>query len=86
VTNGSYRNHCPLCLWSKHLDVNPGDRASECMGMMRPDRMDHRSGKGLVIIHHCIRCGVVRANRLAQDTVQADDIGAIGNLMSQGLM
>jgi hypothetical protein len=49
--------------------------------MMRPDRIDHRSGKGLVIIHRCTRCGVARANRLAQDTAQEDDIGAIGDLM-----
>ena len=80
VTNGSYRNHCPFCLWSKHVDVKPGDRASECMGMMRPDQMDHRSGKGLVIIHRCIRCGFVRANRLAQDTDQEDDIAALSEL------
>jgi hypothetical protein len=52
--------------------------------MMRPDRMDHRSRKGLVIIHRCVRCGVIRANRVAQDTVQADDIDAIGYLMCQG--
>jgi hypothetical protein len=45
--------------------------------------MDHRSGKGLVIIHRCIRCAVVRANRLAQDTAQADDIGAIAELLGR---
>jgi hypothetical protein len=50
---------------------------------MRPERMDHRSGKGLVILHRCIRCAVVRANRLARDTVQEDDIGAIAGLLSQ---
>jgi len=55
------------------------------MGMMRPDCMDHRSGKGLVIIHRCIRCTVVRANRLARDTAQEDDIGAIGDLLNQAL-
>ena len=83
VTNGSYRNHCPLCLWSKHVDVKPGDRASDCLGMMRPERMDHRSGKGLVIIHSCLRCGVTRANRLARDTAQDDDIRAISDLIRQ---
>jgi len=51
--------------------------------MMRPERMDHRSGKGLVIIHSCLRCGVVRANRLARDTAQEDDIGAISDVMAQ---
>jgi hypothetical protein len=85
VTNGSYRNHCPVCLWSRHVDVKPGDRASDCMGMMQPVRMDHRSGKGLVIIHRCTRCAFVRANRIARDTVQEDDLGAIGALLSQNV-
>jgi hypothetical protein len=53
--------------------------------MMRPDRMDHRSGKGLVIIHRCVRCAAIRANRLAQDTAQEDDIGAIGDLLNQSI-
>jgi hypothetical protein len=69
-------------LWSKHVDIKPGDRASDCQGMMRPERMEHRSGKGLVIIHRCIRCALARANRLARDTAQEDDIGVIGDLLS----
>lgn len=81
LTNGSYRNHCPVCLWSKHVDVKPGDRASECLGPMRPERMDQRPGKGLVVIHRCVRCGFSRANRVAADTAQPDDIGAITDLM-----
>ena len=81
LTNGSYRNHCPLCLWFMHVDVTPGDRASPCHGLMRPLRMDHRAGKGLVIIHGCVRCGFSRANRIASDTAQPDDIGSITNLM-----
>ena len=47
LSNGSYRNHCPRCLYSKHLDVAPGDRASFCEGMMEPIGVRHRSGKGL---------------------------------------
>jgi hypothetical protein len=27
LSNGSYRNHCPACLLSKHVDILPGDRA-----------------------------------------------------------
>jgi len=50
---------------------------------MRPERLDHRSGKGLVIVHCCLQCGFARANRLADDMVQADDIGAITRLMGQ---
>jgi hypothetical protein len=44
---------------------------------MRPDRIDTRTGKGLVIIHSCTGCGVMRANRIAVDIIQGDDIGAI---------
>ena len=83
LTNGSYRNHCPLCLWSKHVDVAPGDRASDCLGLMRPKRLDQRPGKGLVIMHCCMRCGFSRANRIACDTAQPDDIGAITDLMGK---
>lgn len=82
LTNGSYRNHCSACLWSRHLDVEPGDRASDCGGLMQPSRIDHRRGKGLVIIHRCVRCGFVRANRIADDPVQGDDIDAITALIS----
>ncbi|MDR2984709.1 MAG: RNHCP domain-containing protein [Nocardiopsaceae bacterium] len=84
LTNGSYRNHCPVCLWSKHVDLKPGDRASDCLGLMRPERMDHRSGKGLVIIHRCLRCGFSRVNRIASDSAQPDDIGSLTDLMRDG--
>ena len=37
LTNGSYRNHCPFCLWSVHVDdARPGDRLSVCRGLMQP--------------------------------------------------
>ena len=31
-----HRNHCPNCLSSLHVDVEPGDRASDCGGIMEP--------------------------------------------------
>ena len=30
------RDHCPFCLYSKHVDINPGDRANECKGLLKP--------------------------------------------------
>ncbi len=31
------RNHCPSCLWSRHMDDRtPGDRKSECRANMKP--------------------------------------------------
>lgn len=32
----SHRNHCPNCLYSVHLDIEPGDRAADCGGLMEP--------------------------------------------------
>jgi len=46
--------------------------------------MDRRPGKGLVIIHRCVRCGFTRANRIASDSVQSDDIAALSDLMLPG--
>jgi hypothetical protein len=83
LSNGSYRNHCPRCLWSKHLDVEPGDRAAACRGLMRPQRIDHRAGKGLVVVHVCVACGFTRPNRIADDPAQGDDIDAIIALMTR---
>jgi len=35
-TDGHYRNHCPFCLWSLHVDITPGDRLQSCGGSMEP--------------------------------------------------
>jgi hypothetical protein len=78
LANGSYRNHCPSCLWSKHVDVKPGDRAADCLGLMRPIGLDYRSSKGWMIVHECEGCGHQQRNRTAvDDPRQPDSIGAI---------
>lgn len=74
LTNGSFRNHCPFCLYSKHLDVKPGDRLSECRGLMKPIDLDYTSKKGYQLIHECIQCGKKQRNKIAIDTIQEDDI------------
>ena len=72
------RNHCPFCLWSLHVDVNPSDRANSCMGKMRPVRVELDSKKGYVIIHKCEKCGEIKRNRAANEAkVQPDDIKLI---------
>ena len=30
------RDHCPYCLYSKHVDINPGDRQNSCQGLLKP--------------------------------------------------
>jgi hypothetical protein len=76
LTNGSYRNHCPTCLWSLHVDEAPGDRASACGGPMEPIGLQ-RGAKHLQVVHRCARCGLVRPNRVAERTVQPDRFEAL---------
>ncbi len=62
-----HRNHCPRCLWSLHLDVQPGDRAAGCGGPMSPIAVWVRQQGEWAIVHRCERCGAIRANRVAGD-------------------
>ena len=39
-----HRNHCPNCLSSLHVDLEPGDRASDCGGIMDPVAVWVRKG------------------------------------------
>jgi hypothetical protein len=80
LTNGSYRNHCPACLCSRHVDLQPGDRASDCRGLMRPVGLVYRRKKGWQIVHRCERCGTQGVNRLAADTLQPDNPRAVAAL------
>ncbi|MBO4453117.1 MAG: RNHCP domain-containing protein [Clostridia bacterium] len=63
----SSRNHCPFCLYSKHVDVNPGDRSADCGGLMRPYEVNVDSKKGFVITHKCEKCGALRRNKMQSD-------------------
>lgn len=55
VGNG-YTNHCPHCLYSRHVDNNPGDRAAVCHGMMEPIAAAPM-GEHFIITHKCVKCG-----------------------------
>ena len=62
-----HRNHCPSCLWSKHVDDSPGDRAAGCDGAMEPVAIWVKRGGEWSIIHRCSRCGTLHSNRIAGD-------------------
>lgn len=65
---GSYRNHCPFCLYSRHIDTDtPGDRASTCGGLMVPVGVFTRRTGEHVLVHRCEKCGRERFNRIAGD-------------------
>ncbi len=74
----SSRNHCPFCLCSLHVDVNPGDRANPCGGLLVPVSAEPDPKKGYVIVHRCEKCGEIRRNRAAHEAkLQPDDIRKI---------
>ncbi|MBQ4575011.1 MAG: RNHCP domain-containing protein [Clostridia bacterium] len=78
------RNHCPKCLWSLHLDENPGDRASECGGQMEPVKAEPDAKKGYIIYHRCTKCGAIRRNKAAHEAkVQPDDLKLIIKLTAK---
>ncbi len=73
-----HRNHCPFCLWSKHVDLEkPGDRKSKCQAGMRPigltfkhegiDKYGKPRQGELMLIHECTGCGKISINRIAAD-------------------
>lgn len=61
------RNHCPNCLSSLHVDIEPGDRQANCGGIMDPVAVWVRKGGEWAIIHRCRRCGELSSNRIAAD-------------------
>lgn len=85
------RNHCPFCLWSKHVDKKTaGDRASKCLGPMQPigltfkhEGFDKYTGKPkqgeIMVVHLCTSCGKININRIAGD----DDIKKILDLVNK---
>lgn len=66
VEGDGYTNHCPECLWSKHVDVNPGDRQASCGGMMEPIQVSFEKGN-YHILHKCQKCGKVKKNKAADN-------------------
>ena len=62
-----YRNHCPKCLASLHLDEQPGDRASLCKGVMDAIGVWVRKDGEWAILHRCRKCGAIHSNRIAAD-------------------
>ena len=63
----SSRDHCPYCLCSLHVDINPGDRANECKGILKPFDLEYSQNKGYVIVYRCEKCHQQHKNKVAED-------------------
>jgi len=83
LKNGSYRNHCPFCLWSRHDDLTPGDRSSGCKGLMEPIRVEYSFKKGWIIVHECLKCGFIRKNKAALNDDQPDNFQLLCQIVVQ---
>ena len=66
VTGSGYTNHCPRCLWSRHVDVMPGDRLAKCGGLMEPIAVSGSSNE-YRILHRCQICGIEKWNQASAD-------------------
>lgn len=67
-SGGKHRNHCPACLYSRHVDGRtPGDRASDCGSSMAPVAVFTRANGEYVLVHRCLGCTFERYNRIAAD-------------------
>lgn len=73
------RDHCPYCLYSKHIDINPGDRLNTCKGMLKPVKIE-KFKNTYKIIYKCEKCKSLHKNIMAND----DDMDLIIELSKNG--
>lgn len=64
--NYTARDHCPYCLYSKHVDIFPGDRSNTCMGLMKPIGIEKYKNT-YKIIYKCSKCNQMHKNVMAKD-------------------
>ena len=64
--NYTARDHCPYCLYSKHVDIMPGDRLNKCHGLLKPIGLE-KFKQSFKIIYKCNKCGELHKNINAHD-------------------
>ena len=72
------RDHCPYCLYSKHVDINPGDRLNTCKGLLKPIGIE-KFKDTYKILYKCTKCNKEHKNIMAKD----DDINKIIEISKQ---
>jgi len=78
IEGDGFTNHCAQCLWSKHVDNDPGDRAAGCGGLMKPSAFEQEHD-GMNVVHECRSCGHVKKNKLSLD----DNIDVVAKIMRE---
>lgn len=76
--NYTARDHCPYCLYSRHVDINPGDRLNDCKGLLKPIAIE-KFKDSYKIVYKCDKCNQVHKNIMATD----DDMNLIIELAKE---
>lgn len=71
------RDHCPYCLYSKHVDINPGDRENTCKSLLKPIGIE-KFKDTYKILYRCEKCLELHKNIVAKD----DDMNMIIKISS----
>jgi DNA-directed RNA polymerase subunit M/transcription elongation factor TFIIS len=66
VVGNGFTNHCPKCLYSKHVDVFPGDREAKCAGLMKLIKLESVNNT-YILTHKCVTCGYEKRNKMSPD-------------------
>ena len=66
ITGNGFTNHCPNCLYSKHVDIFPGDREETCCGLMEPLSAEENGGEWS-IVHKCQKCDKLQKNKISTE-------------------
>lgn len=87
TTCGTPRNHCPFCLYSKHVDINVGDRANPCKGKMKPIGAISDARKGFIIVHQCMKCRQIkRSKAIPEKDKEPDNFNLIVELSTKPIL
>jgi len=74
------RDHCPYCLYSKHVDIMPGDRSNSCKGLLKPIGIEKYKDT-YKIIYQCEKCKKQHKNITANDD-DMDKLIKISNILN----
>ena len=77
------RDHCPRCLTSLHVDVVPGDRKSNCGGVLQPVQVDQSHGDWK-IGYICNACGKTSWCKAVLHGEEPDDWEALMRIAGKG--
>lgn len=78
IAGTGYTNHCHECFYSKHVDIQPGDRLEACRALMKPISVQG-SINNLTITHQCTLCSFTRNNKIQTE----DNLEKLAELVKQ---